>query len=120
LCFLIPRKTLRLAGQEHGRGIPLATLIAVLVDPSQPFVEAATKDALTAGRVLGLQIHIAEASSERDINAGFEAFAQVGAGRLVICPGSSTSAGAVKSPRWRSATRCPPFSTVASSLRPAV
>jgi hypothetical protein len=24
LCFLIPRKTLRLAGQEHGRAIPLA------------------------------------------------------------------------------------------------
>jgi hypothetical protein len=24
LCFFIPRKTLRLAGQEHGRGIPLA------------------------------------------------------------------------------------------------
>jgi len=67
--------------------VPKATPIAVLVDPSQPFAEAATKDALTAGRALGLQIHIAEASSERDINAGFETFAQVGAGGLVICPG---------------------------------
>jgi hypothetical protein len=26
LCFLIPRKTLRLAGQEHGRAIPLADI----------------------------------------------------------------------------------------------
>ena len=24
MCFLIPRKTLRLAGREHGRAIPLA------------------------------------------------------------------------------------------------
>ena len=26
MCFLIPRKTLRLAGQEHGRAIPLADI----------------------------------------------------------------------------------------------
>src|SRR5262245_48569460 len=67
--------------------VPKATPIAVLVDPSQPFAEAATKDALTAGRALGLQIHIAEASSERDVNAAFATVAQVGAGGLVICPG---------------------------------
>jgi putative tryptophan/tyrosine transport system substrate-binding protein len=66
--------------------VPKATLIAVLVNPGQPFAEGATKDALTAGHVLGLQIHIAEASTERDINAAFATLAQVGAGGLVICP----------------------------------
>src|SRR5215831_18223730 len=66
--------------------VPKATPIAVLVDPSQPFAEAATKDALTAGRALGLQIHIAQASSERDISAAFATLAQVGAGGLVIGP----------------------------------
>jgi putative ABC transport system substrate-binding protein len=35
--------------------VPKVTLIAVLVNPSQPFAEAATKDAPTAGRALGLQ-----------------------------------------------------------------
>jgi hypothetical protein len=29
LCFSIPRKTLRLAGQEHGRAIPLAVIAAI-------------------------------------------------------------------------------------------
>jgi putative ABC transport system substrate-binding protein len=65
--------------------VPKATLIAVLVNPSNPFAEAATKDALTAGRALGLQIHIAQASSERDISAAFATLTQVGAGGLVIC-----------------------------------
>jgi putative ABC transport system substrate-binding protein len=66
--------------------VPKATLIAVVVNPSNPFAEAATNDALTAGRALGLQIHIAHASSERDINAAFATLAQVGAGGLVIGP----------------------------------
>ena len=66
--------------------VPKATLIAVLVNPSESFAEAATKDALTAGRALGLQIHIAQASSERDINVAFATLTQVGAGGLVICP----------------------------------
>jgi hypothetical protein len=30
LCFSTPRKTLRLAGQEHGRAIPLADIAAQL------------------------------------------------------------------------------------------
>jgi putative tryptophan/tyrosine transport system substrate-binding protein len=66
--------------------VPKATLVAVLVNPSNPFAEAATKDGLTAGRALGLQIHIAQASSERGISAAFATLTQVGAGGLVICP----------------------------------
>jgi len=66
--------------------VPNATVIAVLVNPIQPFAEAATKDARVAGRALGLQIHIAHASSERDINAAFATLTQVRAGGLVICP----------------------------------
>jgi len=66
--------------------VPKATLIAVLVNPSESFAEAATKDALTAGRALGLQIHIAQASSERDIDVAFATLTQAGAGGLVICP----------------------------------
>jgi putative ABC transport system substrate-binding protein len=61
-------------------------VIAALVNPVQPFAEFATKDALAAGRALGLQIHLAQASSERDIDATFPTLLRLGAGGLVVCP----------------------------------
>jgi len=66
--------------------VPKAALIGALVNPSQTFAEAATKDALAAGRALGLQIRIVQASSAREIDAAFATLAQVGAGGLVVCP----------------------------------
>jgi putative ABC transport system substrate-binding protein len=66
--------------------VPKAAVIAALVNPLQPFAEFATKDALAAGRALGLQIHIAQASSERDIDATFATLLRLGAGGLVVCP----------------------------------
>jgi putative ABC transport system substrate-binding protein len=66
--------------------VPKATAIAALVDPTQAFAEIATKDALAAGRALGLQIHIVHASSAREIEGAFAALPQLGAGGLVICP----------------------------------
>ena len=68
------------------RMVPKASVIAVLVNPSQSFAETAKKDALAAGRALGLQIHIAQASSARDVDAAFASLPQAGAGGLVICP----------------------------------
>jgi putative ABC transport system substrate-binding protein len=67
--------------------VPKASVIAVLVNPSQSFAETATKDALAAGRALGLQIHVAQVSSSaRDIDTAFASLQQAGAGGLVICP----------------------------------
>jgi putative ABC transport system substrate-binding protein len=66
--------------------VPKAAVIAALVNPLQPFAEFATKDAIAAGRALGLQIHIAQASSERDIDATFATLLRLGAGGLVVCP----------------------------------
>ena len=67
--------------------VPKATVIAALVNPTNPaLAEPAAKDALSAGRALGLRIHIVPTSSEGDIDAAFASLAQVGAGGLVICP----------------------------------
>jgi putative ABC transport system substrate-binding protein len=66
--------------------VPKATVIAALVNPAQTFAEAATKDALAAGRALGLRIHIAQAGSAREIDAVFATLVQVGAGGLAVCP----------------------------------
>jgi putative ABC transport system substrate-binding protein len=66
--------------------VPKATVIAALVNPSQPLnAEAATRDALAAGRALGLQIHIVQASSPNDIDVMFAGLNKVGAGGLVVC-----------------------------------
>jgi len=67
--------------------VPKATAIAVLVNSANPVLaEPAMKDAQAAGRTLGLQIHIIQVSTERDIDAAFPTLVQLGAGGLVVCP----------------------------------
>jgi len=67
--------------------VPKATVIAALVNPTDPALAGpATKDAQAAGRTLGLQIHIIQASTERDIDAAFASLIRLGAGGLVVCP----------------------------------
>jgi putative ABC transport system substrate-binding protein len=67
--------------------IPTATMIALLVNPTNPnLAEPTTKDAQAAARVLGLQLHILHASAERDFDAVFASLVQLQAGALVIGP----------------------------------
>jgi len=67
--------------------VPGANVIAALVNPSDPALgEPATKGAQAAARTLGLQIHIVQASTERDIEATFASLARLGVGALVILP----------------------------------
>jgi ABC transporter substrate binding protein len=65
--------------------VPGATSIALLINPTSPFVaEVLLRDARAAARTLGLQLHVLNASSEQDLDAAFAAFSQLGAGSLVI------------------------------------
>jgi putative ABC transport system substrate-binding protein len=66
--------------------VPKTAVIGALVNPTQSFAEAATKDALAAGRALGLQIRVVQASNARDIDAAFATLAQVSAGALMVSP----------------------------------
>jgi putative tryptophan/tyrosine transport system substrate-binding protein len=67
--------------------VPRANVIAALVNPSDPALgEPATKEAQVAARALGLQIHIVQASTERDIEATFASLAPLGVGALVVLP----------------------------------
>jgi putative ABC transport system substrate-binding protein len=67
--------------------VPTATVMGALVNPSDPgLAEPVTKDVQAAGRALGLQIHILQASTPRDIDAAFASLVKVGAGGLVIAP----------------------------------
>ena len=67
--------------------VPKATIMAVLVNPTDPaLAEPLTKDAQAAGRTLGLQVHIIQASTEREIDAAFASLIRLAAGGLVVCP----------------------------------
>jgi putative tryptophan/tyrosine transport system substrate-binding protein len=62
---------------------PKAAIIAVLGDPSQPEFEVELREIESAGRVIGRQILIVKAASEREFNA---AFGRAGACRRAACP----------------------------------
>ena len=67
--------------------LPKANVIAALVNPTDPALGGpATKQAQAAARALGLQMHIVQASTERDIEAAFASLARLGVGALVILP----------------------------------
>ena len=101
--------------------VPTATTIALLVNPSNPLVaETESRDAQTAARTLGLQLHVLHASTDRDFDTVFASLAQMRAVALVINTDVFSIAGANSWPHWRSATRCPRSFSIASSSHPAV
>jgi putative ABC transport system substrate-binding protein len=63
---------------------PLATVVALLVNPTNPNAGTLSKDLQAAARTLGLQLHVLGASTERDIDAVFASLTQLRAGGLVI------------------------------------
>jgi putative ABC transport system substrate-binding protein len=64
--------------------IPTAKIVALLVNPTTPAAETITRDAQTAARALGLQLHVLNASSDLDFNKVFATIAELRAGALVI------------------------------------
>jgi putative tryptophan/tyrosine transport system substrate-binding protein len=69
--------------------VPTASVIALLVDPTDPnLAETATNEVQAAARILGLKLHVLNASTERDFDAVFAKLIQLRAGGLVIGPGA--------------------------------
>jgi putative ABC transport system substrate-binding protein len=66
--------------------VPTATIIALLVNPTNPNVETLSRDAQAAAQTLGLQLHVLHASTERDFDTVSAMIAQLRAGALVIGP----------------------------------
>jgi putative tryptophan/tyrosine transport system substrate-binding protein len=67
--------------------VPSATNMALLVNPTNPSLAEPFSRALqAAARVLGLQLHVLHASSEREIEAAFETLVKMRTGGLVIMP----------------------------------
>ncbi len=67
--------------------IPTATIIALLVNPTSPSIAEGFLRALQpAARVLGLQLHVLNASTDRDFDPVFATMDQLRADALVISP----------------------------------
>jgi putative ABC transport system substrate-binding protein len=67
--------------------VPTASIMAALVNPANPnMAETNTKELQAAARTLGLELHILNASTERDFDGVFAKLMQLRAGGLVIAP----------------------------------
>ena len=64
--------------------VPAASIVALLINPTHPAAETASKDLQAAARTLGLEFHVLHASTEHDFDTVFATLAQVRAGALVI------------------------------------
>jgi putative tryptophan/tyrosine transport system substrate-binding protein len=65
--------------------VPAANIIALLVNPgNRSLAETQSRDTQAAARILGLQAHVLNASTESDITAAFATLVQLRAGALVI------------------------------------
>jgi putative ABC transport system substrate-binding protein len=64
--------------------LPAVTVIAYLVNPSNPSAEFYSKEAVTAASSLGVQVHVLNASTERDLDEAYAALVKLGVGGLVV------------------------------------
>jgi putative ABC transport system substrate-binding protein len=64
--------------------VPTTHSIALLIDPASPFTERLSTDTQTAARTLGLQLHVLQASTERDFETVFASLVQMRPVALVI------------------------------------
>jgi putative ABC transport system substrate-binding protein len=64
--------------------VPAATVMALLVDPTNPNAGTITREMQAAARPLGLQLHVLHANTECDLDAAFATLGELRAGALVI------------------------------------
>jgi len=64
--------------------VPKVDLIAVLLNPNNPFFDNQSRDLDDASRALGLKLRIEGASNEREIASAFATFAREQAGALLV------------------------------------
>src|SRR5262249_18587998 len=79
--------TAELAGKRRERLHELlakATAVALLVNPTNSLTEPETRGVLDAGRSLGLQLHVLNASTESEIDTAFRTLVELRAGAVIV------------------------------------
>jgi putative ABC transport system substrate-binding protein len=65
--------------------VPTATIVALLVNPTNPtLAESTTKALQAAARILGVQLHVLHASTDQDLDTVFATAGQLRVGALMI------------------------------------
>jgi putative tryptophan/tyrosine transport system substrate-binding protein len=64
--------------------VPAASVVALLLNPTNPNSERQSSNMQAAARSLGLQLHVLHASTERDFDRAFATLVQLRAGALII------------------------------------
>jgi putative ABC transport system substrate-binding protein len=64
--------------------VPSATVIGLLCNPNDPSTQNVLNETAVAVRALGLTLHVARASSERELDDAFATLAQRGVGALIV------------------------------------
>jgi putative tryptophan/tyrosine transport system substrate-binding protein len=64
--------------------IPGVAVVAVLINPTSPTADSQLRNLQAAARALGLQLHVLQASTERDFDTVFATLLQLRAGGLVV------------------------------------
>ena len=65
--------------------VPTARIMALLINPADPAIaETESREMLSAAHTLGLELHVLNASTERDFDGVFAKFIELRAGALVI------------------------------------
>src|SRR5262249_28737844 len=103
----------------HGAA-PGAAVIGLLVNSSFSDVETQLKDVPAAGRVLGVEITILKANSEREIEEAFATLVEQRVGALLVASSPFFASRREQLWHWRHAMRYPQFLNGRSSLRWAV
>jgi putative ABC transport system substrate-binding protein len=67
--------------------VPTAKIVAVLMNPKEPFSEGFTSEVQNAASAIGQQIIVLEASTERDIDSAFANLIKQRVGALVVASG---------------------------------
>jgi putative ABC transport system substrate-binding protein len=64
--------------------VPTAKIVALLVNPTNPQTETLSRNLQAAARTFGLQLHVLNASTERDFDPVFATLGQLRVGGLII------------------------------------
>jgi putative ABC transport system substrate-binding protein len=101
--------------------LPTARVIALLVNPTNPATaDVETREALSAARTLGLELHVLNASTETDFDGIFAQLIELRASGLVISPDPLFSSRSEQLGELTARRGVPAFLKGASSLRPEV
>ena len=100
--------------------MPAATVFALIVNPATPLAQIESRALLETARVLGLELHVLQATSERDFDEVFSTLIQSHAAALLIATDGLFTARSERLAMLRCAMRCLPSPAILSLPRLAV